>query len=578
MSTKTKFYKLLMGLLFLSSAAFAQPKLLEFTLNHATAPIVGNGFGSRTTNHVVTFDRDVNDNGGMTSQSTDITLTPFITATFSLQNQQYTGFTYGAGTLNGFGTSNAISTGLVFGAGPSTATGTAPGSPNVQQTSPLNSYDLLGAFNGGGGPRNGMFMSDRTLAPVANYPGGSGSGIDAEGTLPLPGATDANGGVEVFTCAQRMFDLNTLGGAANRYYYGDLVITFNRWVASPVIHIAGLGGSYRYTVIGQDPNILANWKSTYFSTELELVATGATTLTKMSGNQFLTTSGLNILNNAVTPNGESIDVGVVPLPNFNNFGAATGSIRVNGPAVLQLRFKVWLRGSSANALPSGFNWSALGSASGGSRDPLTGDIWFVSVSEKQPDLACIPGAPGCILPSTGVHLDAALNGNDVSLSWISQSEINSDHFEIERSTDGVSYSQIGNKQAAGNSITPINYTYADPAMAASVYYYRLKLVDIDGHYTYSNVAIVRKSGIKGVRVFPNPVTDKVNLEFSNAKGIYDISLYSQMGQKVMNRNATIVSTVQIVTLEKGSLPPGSYLVSARNTETNEKYVQNVIFQ
>jgi Secretion system C-terminal sorting domain len=115
-------------------------------------------------------------------------------------------------------------------------------------------------------------------------------------------------------------------------------------------------------------------------------------------------------------------------------------------------------------------------------------------------------------------------------------------------------------------------------MSASIYYYRLKLVDIDGHFTYSNVAIVRKSGIKGVRVFPNPVTDKINLEFSNTKGHYDISLYNQMGQKVSGTAVTIASTVQTVTLDKGTLAPGSYLVSARNMETNEKYVQNVIFK
>jgi hypothetical protein len=580
MSTKTKIYKLLTGLLILSSTALAQPRLLEMTTNHLTGALSGNGFGPRTTNHVVTFDKDRLDNGNMTLQSAnpDPVIGPSITATYSLQNQQYTGFTYGAGTTNGTGSSNAISTGLVFGAGPSTALGAAPGTPAIQQASPLNSYDILAAFNGGGGPRNGMFMSDRNQAPVANYPGGSGLGIDAEYLLPSP-ANDGNGGVSVFTTAQRMFDLANPAGTANRFYYGDLVITFSRWVTNPVVHIAGLGGSYRYSLAGQDPTNIANWRSTFFSTELELVGGGATTLTKMAGNQFLTISGKNILNNAAMPNGESIDVGAVALPNWNNFGAATGSVRVNGPAVLQLRFRVWLRGSDANALASGFNWSALGTASGGSRDPLTGDIWSVGVTLNMPDLACIPGAPGCTLPATGVYLSGALNGNDVSLTWKTETEVNSDHFEIERSNDGVNFIQIGSKQAAGTSITTINYSYLDADMAAPVYYYRIKIVDIDGQYKYSNIAVVRKpNGIKGVRVFPNPVTDQVNLEFVNAKGKYDITLFNQAGQRVMNRNATIESTVQYVNMAKGSLPPGSYIISARNTETNEKYVQNVIIQ
>ncbi|MGH2553671.1 MAG: T9SS type A sorting domain-containing protein [Chitinophagaceae bacterium] len=578
MSTKTKFYKLLIGLLFFSSVSIAQnnSKLLEFTLNHLTeaGTVAGSGFGPRTTNHVVFFDKDKDNNGKMDMQSAnpDPISSPFISATISLQNQQYTGFTYGTGSPY------PISTGLVFGAAPSTAFG----GPPPQQVEPLNSYDLLGAFYAptGGGPRNGMFMSYFSATPVANFPGASGTGIDAEGLLPSP-ATDANGGVEVFTAAQRMFDLSNAAGTANRYYYGDLVITFSRWVTDPVIHIAGLGGSYRYSLVGTDPTVLANWRSTFFSTELELVSPSnpLITFTKMAGNQFLAISGKNILNNATTPNGESIDVGAVALPNWNNFGAATGSIRINGSPVLQLRFKVWLRGSDANALPAGFNWSAPGAASGGSRDPLTGDIWYVGVTLPQPSLLCIPGSPGCTLPSTGVRLEAALNGNDVALSWKTESEINSDHFEIERSTDGINFTQIGSKQAAGNSITTINYSYADPNMSASVYYYRLKLVDADGQYKYSNIAIVRKpNGIKGVRVFPNPVTDQVNLEFLNAKGNYDITFFNQSGQKVMNRNANVVSTVQYVNMARGSLPPGSYIISARNTETNEKYVQNVIIQ
>jgi hypothetical protein len=510
--------------------------------------------------------------------------TPLV-STFKLENQQYTGFTYGAGTVNLFnGAPNSISTGLVFGAGPSNATGPAPGSPNVQQVTPLNSYDLLGAFNGGGGPRNGMFKSNCSNPAAATYPGGSGTGIDAEGLFPGCCANDANGGVEIFTAAQRMFDLNNPGGAANRYYYGDLTISFNQFIDSAVIHVAGLGGSYRYSIAGGNPTNLADWRQTFFSTELELVWPNyaAVAVTKMAGNQFFSISGKNILNNALTPNGESIDIGVIPLPSWNNFGAATGSFRVTGARTNYIKFKVWLRGADANNVPpTGFKWSAPGSASGGSRDPLTGDIWYISATVKSPLLtpSCPFGDPSCTsLPANGVNLTAALNGSDVQLNWKTQSEINSSYFVIERSTDGVNFNSIGTKQAAGNSTLELTYNHVDPNMSVPAYYYRLKLVDIDGRYSYSNIAIVRKSGIKGVRVFPNPVTSQVNIEFSNAKGNYEISVYNQLGQNVMSRNAIIASTVQYVNMEKGTLAPGSYLISARNTETNEKYVQNVIFQ
>jgi Secretion system C-terminal sorting domain len=305
-------------------------------------------------------------------------------------------------------------------------------------------------------------------------------------------------------------------------------------------------------------------------------------VTKLSGNQFLAVSGKNILNNAVTPNGESVDVGVVPLPNWNNFGAATGTVRITGARTNYIRFKVWLRGSDANS--AGFKWSAPFSAvAGGVRDPLTGDIWMVAVSQKSPLLStsCPLGDPSCTsLPANGINLTAALNGSDVQLIWKTQSEINSSYFEIQRSTDGVNFNSIGTKQASGNSTLVLTYSHMDPNMTVPAYYYRLKLVDIDGHFAYSNIAMVRKTGgVKGVRVFPNPVAEKVNLEFSNAKGNYIVIVYNQAGQQVINEKAVITSTVQYLTINRNNLAGGSYLVRVTNSESGEMlFTDKIILQ
>ncbi len=539
MSTKIKFYTMLASMLIISSMSSAQGTLEMVLGNFVGSPPLG-----PTTSPIgaVSLKRDPsNDNHFFTATGFQAT-----SATVSLANQTYTGLGY-----------SNISTGLVFGASPTTAVSSTL--PFIQQVDPLDTYNLLGSFNlSPGGPTNNMFTSDFN-------PATTGTGIIADGFFSPP-ANDANGAVSVFTAAQVLFDQP--GGpathnTATRYYYGDVVITFNRYVANPVIQIAGLGGSYRYVPAGGNPAIPGDWLSTYFTTELEFV-TGYT-ISKLSGNSFLTVTNAtkSITNNAVIPNGASANTGGL----FNDIGAATGSISIAG-TLKTLTIKVYLRGSNASQFP----WSATAATVPGSnRAPFTGDIWWIAASMPLPSQST--------LPATGVHLDAVLNGNDVSLSWVSQSEINSDHFEIERSTDAVSFSQIASKQAAGYSVSPINYAYTDPAISAPVYYYRLKLVDVDGRSAYSNITVVRKPGaVKTVRVFPNPVTDNVNLEFSNANGNYDISLYNQSGQMVVTKNVTIASTVQTVNLEKGSLPPGSYIISAKNTATNEKYVQNVIFQ
>ena len=540
MSTKIKFYKLLSGLLLLGTISFAQVATLEMTSGtpnngayNLTVP--GSGFGPRLTNHIVTFVEDALNN------SMFISYAPTLTATIALSNQQYTGLPYGATT------SNAVPTGLIFGAGPSLSTG-----GTVQQATPLNSYNIMGAYNGTGGPTNPMFTSNL---------GVPGTGIDATGDA---FGNDVNSGAQVFTCAQVLYDQGQPYGTANRYYYGNIIIQFNRFVSNPVIHIAGLGGSYRYLPVGQ-PDVLSNYLGTFFSSELEY--DGPFSITKLSGNTFLTTSGKNILNNALIPNGGSTP-NTPPNNVHNNYGAATGSIKING-TVNAIVLKVYLRGCDA----SQFGWSSagIGVVTGATRSPLTGDVWYLSTSFEKQQL--IP------LPVTGVRLNGALNGNDVSLNWKTHTELNSQRFEIERSTDGVNFSQIGIKAAAGNSVSDVSYTYLDPSMSASVYYYRLKMVDIDGKFTYSNIIVIRKAtGIKTVRVFPNPVVDQMNLEFSNAKGNYNITLYSQTGQEVYSKKVTIESTVQYINLSKGNLPPGSYIVKVLNAETNEKFVQNVIFQ
>ncbi|MDZ4808162.1 MAG: T9SS type A sorting domain-containing protein [Bacteroidota bacterium] len=545
MSTKTKFYTLLTGLLLLGTVSNAQVAVLEMTSGTPTngaysLTVPGSGFGPRSTDHVVTFVQDVANNSNFTAYSLPAPAAPStVTATIGLRNQQYTGLTYGAATPN------ATPNGLMFGAGPSLSTGGA-----VQQATPLNSYDIMGAFNGSGGPTNNMFTSNLALA---------GTGIDATGDA---FGNDINSGAQVFTTAQVQFDLGNPHSAATRYYYGDLVINFNRFVTNPVIHIAGLGGSYRYLPNGQ-VDLPANYLSTFFSTELEYQ--GGFPISKLSGNPFLSVAGNQILNNALAPNGGSAPA----AGTFNNYGAATGSILITG-VVNRIVLKVYLRGSSA----SQFGWSSagIGVVQGATRAPLSGDIWFVSTSVEREQL--IP------LPVTGVQLKAVLNNNnDVALSWKTLTELNSRHFEIERSTDGINFTQIGTKLAAGNSVTEINYTHMDPSMSVSVYYYRLKLVDIDGRSTYSNIAMVRKAGgVKVIRMFPNPAVNQLNLEFSNAKGNYSITMYNQAGQEVSAKRAAIDFAVQYVSLERGILTAGSYIIKIRNIDTNESYVQNVIFQ
>jgi Secretion system C-terminal sorting domain len=541
MSTKIKFYTIILCLA-ISKVSMGQ-ETLELTSRVSVSPAQG-----PTTSAIgpIAFNLDLNNPVNNKFQTSALPASQQLSATFTLANQTYTGLTY-----------SNVSTGLLFGASPTTAIDNDL--PFVQEVEPNSTYNLLGSFSAGvGGPTNNMFTSNPSALPTVQ----SGTGIIADGVFASP-ANGANNAVGVFTAAQVLFDRPggpAVHNSATRYYYGDVVINFSKFVNNPVIHIAGLGGSYRYfPVSGTNSNDPSQWLSSFFTTELEVLP--GFTLTRMSGNQFFTVAGNGITNSSPTPNGASVNtVGGL----FQDLGAASGSFRINGP-VRTVTLRVYLRGSDASTFP----WSTpQATVAGANRNPFTGDIWWISASVEPSTLIS--------LPSTGVTLAAALNGNDVSLNWKTLTEVNSKSFEIERSVDGINYVKIAEKAAAGNSTTDVNYSYLDPNMTAKTYYYRLRMVDIDNKFTYTNIAIVRKSSVKSIRVFPNPVSDYMNIEFSNAKGAYTVSLFNQAGQEVQSRKADINSTVQYVRIEKGNLLTGMYYVRVTNTSTGEVFNEKLI--
>jgi hypothetical protein len=545
MSTKIKILKMITGLLLISTLASSQT-----TIEMPVFPFPADGNGITSLPRVITFQQDVNNAGtGFTAFTPGSPATP-VTLTVSLGSQTYSGLTY-----------SGCPTGLIFGAAPTDGT-SAGASGTIPTATAISNYSTLGAFAGTGalGPQNNMFNSTAISAV-----GATGTGIDAINSTGFP-----NGGVSLFTAAQALYD--GPGGLqpynnTTKYNFGTIVLTFSQFVTDPIIHLAGIGGAYRYQFqsVGGGPSDPANWKSTFFTTELELISPDAT-LTYMSGNPFFSVSGKQINNTAASPNGGSAPQ--IPLIGiFDNYGAASGSVRING-TVRSLVFKVTLRGG----VGQDFAWSALKSdLLNANRPPFTGDIWSIAASFAPAQL--IP------LPATGLRLTAALNGNDVQLNWKTLSESNSKNFEIERSTNGINFSSIATKNAAGESLTELNYNLVDANMSGTVYYYRIKMVDIDGKYTYSNIAIVRKTGaIKGIRTFPNPAVNQLNVEFSNAKGNYTVSLYNQAGQEVATQRTSINYTVQYVTINRNSLPGGSYILRVRNADNTESFVEKVVLQ
>ncbi|GEM_PF-1663756 len=143
------------------------------------------------------------------------------------------------------------------------------------------------------------------------------------------------------------------------------------------------------------------------------------------------------------------------------------------------------------------------------------------------------------LPVTISAFTAHKNNKTVLLSWTTGSEQNNKGFEIERSTDGLSWNSIGFTPTAahnGNSSQKINYNFTDNAAVAGQNFYRLKQTDFDGKFEYSDVRLVVMSAEKNVTIFPNPAS--TTLYIRGLSGQETITVFDVLGRAVLVQKAT----------------------------------------
>ena len=115
------------------------------------------------------------------------------------------------------------------------------------------------------------------------------------------------------------------------------------------------------------------------------------------------------------------------------------------------------------------------------------------------------------LPIELISFKVVKENSNAKLQWSTSSEINSSHFELEKSTDAINWITFNQETAAGNSNSILKYTGYDYTLGSVETYYRLKLVDFDGTWEYSGTRVVAESA-STLSVFPNPSnTNKVNL-------------------------------------------------------------------
>lgn len=178
-----------------------------------------------------------------------------------------------------------------------------------------------------------------------------------------------------------------------------------------------------------------------------------------------------------------------------------------------------------------------------------------------------------LLPVDLVSFKAKKQDDFSALAWTTASEINNDYFDVERSADARNFVAIGKVQGHGTTNDVQDYDFLDRNPLSGKNYYRLKQVDYNGAFEYSNVELVDFSeGRDGIEVFPNPALDYITIAVDQK---YD-------NIKVLNNLGQIVETITSTGMESNNLrvnvadyTPGIYFLEAKvGTEVvNKQFVK-----
>jgi len=141
-----------------------------------------------------------------------------------------------------------------------------------------------------------------------------------------------------------------------------------------------------------------------------------------------------------------------------------------------------------------------------------------------------------IVPVELTSFTADVLGADIVLNWQTSTELNNSGFQVERSIDNKTFYQVGFVPGYGTTTEPRSYSYTDNTVVSGVYYYRLKQIDLDGSYSYSDVV----SADIGFPIeyelgqnYPNPFNPSTTIEFSvPVEANVTIGVYNLVGELV----------------------------------------------
>ncbi len=147
------------------------------------------------------------------------------------------------------------------------------------------------------------------------------------------------------------------------------------------------------------------------------------------------------------------------------------------------------------------------------------------------------------------------------LTWKTDNEINSNYFSLESSADGLQFNEIGTVPAAGNSTTERNYNFLDRNPIAFTTYYRLKMIDLNNDFKYSNIVPLTGASAMSLTIAPNPATTQIAITYStDFDGAGSLNIYTAEGILLKQIPQQFEKGSNKIDINISNLAPAAYIV------------------
>jgi len=177
-----------------------------------------------------------------------------------------------------------------------------------------------------------------------------------------------------------------------------------------------------------------------------------------------------------------------------------------------------------------------------------------------------PFAVNTPLPLTLLSFNAQKQNSIVLLNWLTTNEINTQYFNVERSTDGIHFIPIGKVNAQTSTATNKAYSFTDNSFPTGIIYYRLKMMDINGTFTYSPIVRINNNSGIVINIYPNPASNMATIELPSGIGkniaINVINASGQLVKQLLQKSAPQIQ------LNVSAIPAGAYTVYITDGENN----------